>query len=262
MAKEKVYAYYINKENKGITESWPECQKICKGRNSKYKSFTSLAEAKKWLESDGASETSEKPNGKYYAYLIENTGISGIVQSWALCQEKTKGGKAKFKSFKSKKEAEEWLANGASYTYKKDIQANLPEGIYFDAGTGRGIGVEVRVTDSKGTSILAEYLSKEKITEHGNYLCNDGSTNNFGELLGIYVALKIAIKNNTMRIFGDSKLVIEYWSKGFIKKDNVNEETYDLSQKVKKLRQEFERLGGKVEHVSGDFNPADLGFHR
>lgn len=262
MAKEKVYAYYINKETKGITKTWPECQEICKGKKSKYKSFPTKAEAENWLKFDGASETSEKPNGKYYAYLIESTGVSGIVDTWALCQERTKGSKAKYKSFKSKKEAEEWLASGASYTYKKDIQANLPSGIYFDAGTGRGIGVEVRVTDSKGNSILNQYLPKEKITEHGNYLCKEGSTNNFGELLGIYIALKLAIKNNVMNIFGDSKLVLDYWSKGFIKKDNVNEETYDLSQKVKKIRQEFERLGGKIEHVSGDFNPADLGFHR
>jgi ribonuclease HI len=262
MSKGKVYAYYIDKGNKGVTESWPECQKICKGKNSKYKSFTSISQAEKWLENGGASEASEKTNKKYYAYLIETTGISGIVNTWALCQSKTKGSKARYKSFKSEKEAKEWLSGGASYTYKKDIKANLPEGIYFDAGTGRGIGVEVRVTDYKGTSILSQYLPKEKITEHGNYLCKEGSTNNFGELLGIYVALKIAIKNNIMNIFGDSKLVLDYWSKGFIKKDNVNEETYDLSQKVKKLRQEFEKLGGKIEHISGDFNPADLGFHR
>ena len=36
----------------------------------------------------------------------------------------------------------------------------------------------------------------------------------------------------------------------------------DLAQKVAKLRWQFEKNGGIISHVSGDFNPADLGFHK
>ncbi len=50
----------------------------------------------------------------------------------------------RYKSFKSQSEAQNWLDNGAKYEDKNEIKANLPDGIYFDAGTGRGIGVEVR----------------------------------------------------------------------------------------------------------------------
>jgi len=31
---------------------------------------------------------------------------------------------------------------------------------------------------------------------------------------------------------------------------------------VSRAREAFEKAGGTVECISGDFNPADLGFHR
>ncbi len=260
MAGKKYYGYYLNENTYGVVDSWPMCQEICKGqKGARYKGFTSRQEAEEWIGKGG--EYAEK-TGKFYAYYLEGLGTSGIVNSWSECQEKTKKYKARYKSFKSKKEAEKWIADGAKYEDKNEVKANLPEGIYFDAGTGRGIGVEVRVTDVKGKSILDKLLEKNKINQFGNYLCKEGATNNFGELLGIYIALKIAIKEDEKAIFGDSALVINYWSKGYIKKENVNEETLELSKKVKSLREIFEEKGGKVSHVSGDYNPADLGFHR
>lgn len=260
MAAKKYYGYYLNEDTYGVVDSWPMCQEICKGqKGARYKGFTSKKEAEEWLGKGG--EYAEK-KGKYYAYYLEETGVSGIVNTWAICQEKTKNHKARYKSFKNKLEAEKWISNGAKYEDKNEMKNNLPEGIYFDAGTGRGIGVEVRVTDVKGKSILNKFLDDEKINEFGNYLCKKGATNNFGELLGVYIAIKIALKDDERLIFGDSALVINYWSKGYIKKDNVNEETFELAMKVKKIRETFEKSGGKIEHVSGDYNPADLGFHK
>ncbi|MCX6720137.1 MAG: ribonuclease HI, partial [Candidatus Staskawiczbacteria bacterium] len=63
------------------------------------------------------------------------------------------------------------------------------------------------------------------------------------------------------KVFGDSKLVVEYWSKGHIKYE-VGEETVNLAQEVKILRREFEKNGGKIFLISGGSNPADLGFHK
>jgi hypothetical protein len=71
----------------------------------------------------------------------------------------------------------------------------------------------------------------------------------------------IAEKTGEKNIFGDSKLVIDYWSKGFIKKE-VGEETVELARKVADIRRKFESSGGKISLISGDDNPADLGFHR
>lgn len=199
---------------------------------------------------------------KYYAYYIVSSGEKGICDNWDECKTVVQKEKSRYKSFKTENEAEEWLQSGAEYIKKDEVKKNLPEGIYFDAGTGRGIGVEVRVVLKDGTPVLDRYLPKEKINDFGNYLAPKGATNNFGELAGIYFALEIAMKENIFNIYGDSSLVIDYWSKGFIKKNNVAENTYNLAMKVKIKRELFESRGGKISHISGDFNPADLGFHK
>ena len=94
---------------------------------------------------------------KFYAYFLEKENISGIVETWDECKTLVNGKKARYKSFPTRKECETWLGAGANYEkkaeIKKEIQENLPMGIYFDAGTGRGIGVETRITDEKGNSL-------------------------------------------------------------------------------------------------------------
>ena len=44
--------------------------------------------------------------------------------------------------------------------------------------------------------------------------------------------------------------------------NNLEMDTIELIKKVSKLREEFERENGKIKKISGDVNPADLGFHR
>ena len=257
MKQQKFYAYIIQNQ-KGICSSWAECEKLVKGKSAKYKSFKTKMEAELWLQ-DGYKTPSKSK--KVYAYLI-NGKERGIVNSWDECKNIIAGKKSRYKSFSNSSEAKKWLDEGGKYISKSEMQQSLEDGIYFDAGTGRGIGVEVRVTDKSGKSLLDELLAPDKINQFGNYLTKDGSTNNFGELLGIYIALKIAMKNGIYKIFGDSNLVIYFWSKGIIKRDQVNKDTVDLADMVAKLRKQFEDLGGKIEHVSGDINPADLGFHK
>ncbi|MDK2949313.1 MAG: ribonuclease H-related protein [Patescibacteria group bacterium] len=188
---------------------------------------------------------------KYYAYSIN--GENGIVDSWDECQSIVSGKKAKYKSFESKDQAERWLQMGADYSLKNTASV---DGVYFDAGTGLGMGVEVSVTDKNGKTLL-----KEGVNERGNYLIKESVTNNFGELLACKFALEIALEKNCKKIFGDSKLILEYWSRGYIKKE-IPEETRKLAQQVKQLRYEFEKNGGEVLHISGGSNPADLGFHQ
>ncbi|MDD2757262.1 MAG: ribonuclease H family protein [Candidatus Pacebacteria bacterium] len=188
---------------------------------------------------------------KYYAYSIN--GENGIVDSWDECQSIVSGKKAKYKSFESKDQAERWLQMGADYSLKNTASV---DGVYFDAGTGLGMGVEVSVTDKNGKTLL-----KENVNERGNFLIKESVTNNFGELLACKFALEIALDKNCKKIFGDSKLILEYWSRGYIKKE-IPEETRKLAQQVKQLRYEFEKNGGVMSHISGGSNPADLGFHR
>lgn len=202
---------------------------------------------------------------KYYAYYIVETNENGILDTWKECESLVKGKKARYKSFKTSKDAQEWLNSGAEYEMKKTVKETYileKDAVYFDAGTGRGIGVEVRVTDDKGNSLLDRILPKEKVSEYGNYVLKKGRTNNFGELTGLYIALKYSLKKDMKKIYGDSKLVLEYWSKGICNKANLEEDTVVLIEKVSQLRKKFEKSGGLIKHISGDYNPADLGFHK
>jgi len=201
---------------------------------------------------------------KYYAYLILRTGEKGIGENWKSVEPKVKGKEARYRGFKTRKEAEVWLKAGADYALKH--VKKLKKGIYFDAGTGRGHGVEISVTDEKGENLLHKTIHPKKLNVHGKHLLlarpgGKDFTNNYGELLALKHALQIALKDAVSNIFGDSKLVINYWSKGFMKEKDLPQETVGLIEAVKDLRETFELMGGKVKYISGDDNPADLGFH-
>lgn len=209
-----------------------------------------------------------KTKKKYYAYLLRG-GASAVVDNWKDCEKKVSGVYgARYKGFVTKSEAEAWLAGGAKYEVRsrKSLVVSRPSklkpGIYFDAGTGRGRGVEVSVTDERGSNLLHKVLSTKDINKFGKHAVGKKATNNYGELLACLYAMQIAMKSGIKKVFGDSKLVIDYWSKGFIKRDKVAEETVELAMAVAGLREEFEEEGGRVIHISGDNNPADLGFHR
>ena len=192
-------------------------------------------------------------NQKFYAYFIIGTNENGILESWADCQKKVSGEKARYKSFKSLLEAQEWLNSGANYEKKEkknliELHSELErEAIYFDAGTGRGNGVEVRLTDFEGNSLLYKIMNKKNINEFGNYYVASTRTNNFGELVGIYTAFVYAKKYGTKIICGDSSLVIEYWTKGRYNSSNLESDTVELIKKTALMRNEFEKRGGTVK---------------
>lgn len=195
----------------------------------------------------------------FYAYILNDK--KGIVEDWESCKALVNGvSGAKFKKFKTLVEANAFINNG---------EIELENAIYFDAGTGRGRGVEVRVTDKNKNSLIPFLKENRKdiidfflkkgwnINEFSNIELGNNYTNNFGELLGCYVALIIANIKGENKIFGDSNLVIAYWSKEIC---NIEDkETLKLIEVVSKLRNNF---NGKIEHISGDINPADLGFHK
>lgn len=202
----------------------------------------------------------------YYAYYLLETFEKGIVDNWDECKNICHGKKSRYKKFKTIEEAQEFLDSGAVYESKKNINEKLEsklikEAIYFDAGTGRGKGVEVRVTDINKNSMLMFVLPKEKINEYGNYNLSFKRTNNYGELTALYFSLKIANKLNILNICGDSELVIKYWSLGRYNL-TLDDDTQKLIKKVSNMRKEFEEKGGIIHKISGDVNPSDLGFHK
>ncbi|WP_151060478.1 ribonuclease H family protein [Borreliella turdi] len=197
---------------------------------------------------------------KYYACILINSNEKIIFKSWEECKNTIKGKNNKIKSFKTIEQAQNWLF----YNGNEDKIHHHPIGIYFDSGTGRGKGVEIRVVNEKRIPILDKILDKSLINEYGNHYVKDfqGISNNFGELLALYAALKIALKENVINIFGDSKLIIDYWSKGIYNGKKLKQITIDLIKKTVKLRKKFEEQGGKISLISGNENIADLGFHK
>lgn len=203
---------------------------------------------------------------KFYGYLLLESNSYGVVDSWDKCKTLVQGQKARYKGFSSEDEAKTWLEQGANYEKKeetkKEIQKKLSDGVYFDSGTGRGIGVEVRVSDVKGNSLLHLSSYKKYINEFGNIPLGKERTNNYGELVALYIAMEIAEKIKCYKIYGDSNLVIYFWSQGRYNENGLEQRTTDLIEKVVARRKEFEKKGGTIEYVSGDYNPADLGFHK
>ena len=212
---------------------------------------------------------------KYYAYFFDKKN-NGIVNTWAECEKIVHGTKARYKSFIDRSVAQNWIDSGASYERNivlyAPINTTLEKGIYFDAGTGRGIGVEVRVTNENKENILEKISpdSLEELLKNTTWIKNEfrniqfegRKTNNFGELIGFYLALNCAKLLKCNLILGDSRLVIDYWSLGRFHENNLELETINYINKVIQLRKEFEKNKGIVKHISGDINPADLGFHK
>jgi ribonuclease H-related protein len=198
---------------------------------------------------------------KYYAYAVPSEGREGIAERWAECERNVSGKPgARYRGFDDRVSAVRWLAEGARYTARE--RKKVPPGIYFDAGTGRGKGVEVSVTDERGTNLLHKAVQKGVLNRFGKHLVPHEATNNYGELLAAKHALTIALKTGAKRVLGDSALVVNYWSRGIVRKDRVDARTAKLAASVARLRKKFEAQGGIVARVSGDDNPADLGFHR
>ena len=198
---------------------------------------------------------------KYYAYLLPS-GKAGVMDDWSACKKTVSGVPgARYRGFALKEEAHAWIGEGAPYEIK--TRQRLAPGIYFDAGTGRGEGVEISVTNEKGKNLLHKVMKKKDLNLFGKHrIQNDDATNNYGELLALRYALRVAKKEKAKKIFGDSKLVIEYWSRRRAKRKELVARTVRLVDEVARLREQFEASGGSVLRISGDDNPADLGFHR
>ena len=110
------------------------------------------------------------------------------------------------------------------------------------------------------SAAVEKAIPKKKLSRHATHLLGNSATNNYGELLACKYAIEIAMAEDIKKVFGDSSLIIDFWTKWRVKKD-VEEETFDLAREVAGLRSEFEKQGGEVIRISGGENPADLGFH-
>ena len=86
--------------------------------------------------------------------------------------------------------------------------------------------------------------------------------NNGAELVALVAGLRIAHANPYIaKIYTDSGLIRNYWSKGYIGKETkakMDPKKLKYIEEVTKLRKEWK---GELLRVEGDDNLADLGFH-
>ncbi|MHC4778292.1 MAG: RNase H1/viroplasmin domain-containing protein [Planctomycetota bacterium] len=205
-----------------------------------------------------------KKKKKFYAYFIVG-GESGVTGSWPDCEALTSGRSARYRGFPTEAEARAWLEAGARYDFrpKEDRARDFPEdAIFFDAGTGGGGGTRARVTDRDGVPLAHLGCEEDDLTPEGNVRL-PGRTNNFGELYACNLGLRVAMRLGSKLLYGDSKLVINYWSLGHVSKKMADQtDLVALARETAALRKTFEKSGGVMERISGDINPADLGFHK
>lgn len=137
--------------------------------------------------------------------------------------------------------------------------------LFFDMGTGRGIGAEVRVTNSNGDSILykLENHSNLLINEFGNINLGNNVSTLYGELYAFYLALLIVDSSTYYKaIAGDNINALKCYFESHNTK-NFSHYELDLINAILKLKEKInEKINLEIFYVSGDINPADLGFHR
>lgn len=78
------YAYFLEEENiSNIVDNWQECQKIVKGKKSRFKKFKTLEEAKEWLDLGAIYTPIAKTTDNLFKdaiYFDSGTGRKGIAE--------------------------------------------------------------------------------------------------------------------------------------------------------------------------------------
>lgn len=257
--KKRCYAVFFTETRESfITDFVEKVNFAIKEEKGFYKGFKKEEDAFKWLEQ---CRTKRRI---YYAIFFTKELKSLITFDLEMKKTLIKDKPNINRAFETIKEADEWLRS-MECTYLEEMESLLKEGtIFFDMGTGRGIGVEVRVSDYMGNSLLdslPEY--KELMNKYGNYNLENMDKTQYGELFGLYLALLIASENDFYKkIAGDNLNVIENLSKGEKISSKISSEEKELIDKVVVLREQFEARGGEIFYIKGDINPADLGFHK
>ncbi|MBN1773007.1 MAG: RNase H1/viroplasmin domain-containing protein [Deltaproteobacteria bacterium] len=259
---------YVTARARGITPSWEACEAKVKGRPARYKGFPDRASAERWLAEGARYDESDKAP-RFYAYRVGDE--QGVVESWSACEREVRGRpQARYRGFPDRAAAAAWLAAGAPHRDraldKQEALEALPEdAVFFDSGTGPGRGAEVNVTDRAGVPVAHLAESEEgELTPQGTLVLGRRRTNNYGELYACLLALRAAARLGSRHVYGDSRLVLDYWSHGHVstEKRASDPDLAALAGRTREARTAFERSGGTLAHVPGGLNPADLGFHR
>ncbi len=251
----KPTTYYAVKSGHrpGIYLTWELCeQQVKKFSGAKFKKFKSREEAETFMSEEGQAQT----------------------QSESLKPEK--------KEPKAKKPKVNSVALSSESLFQLDPYEDLSK-IYTDGafnGTTKPDGWGC-VTNSNGQCILERFLHiiqkdlkvEQKSLPVGTRYCLIANfsdvaqhQNNGAELLALVMGLRLALLQNPGRvkeIHTDSSLLLDYWSLGKVRREKLCPEKLRLIDELILLRKRFcsPIYDGKLLKISGDDNPADLGYH-
>lgn len=110
----KFYAVRVGK-SPGIYHTWAECLDQVRGfPKAMFKSFTSLTDAKQYVEGDSATASGVGGTGKGQKfYAVQRGRVPGVYTSWSEVLDNITGWKGpKHKAFKTRGEAEDYVREG------------------------------------------------------------------------------------------------------------------------------------------------------
>ena len=152
---------------------------------------------------------------KYYVVWV---GVSpGIYDSWEACNLQIKGyPAAKYKSFKSKTEAEDAFSNHFSESIKKKTSSkkNIEDLEFSKEIVWKSMSVDAACSGNPGKMEYrgVDTKNKDEIFHLGPF---DGGTNNVGEFLALVHGLAYLKKigDDKLPIYSDSKIAIGWVAK-------------------------------------------------
>lgn len=235
------------------------------------------------MESNNLMNTSQTDiHSKKFYYVVKKGIIPGIYNNWNDCKKQINGfSGALYKKFSSYEEAQLFLNNGQINELPLFDQNRV---IYVDGACNNftkpyALGSAV---DHYGNDLIKNFqplFTDMTLREYDlpvgkrfvimvNFNDVVSQQNNGAELLATVAGMRIAlylIKNNypLQYIFSDSNLIVQFWSKRIKDESAAKMDPNKLKyiHELISLRSELELLGCILWKISGDSNPADLGYH-
>jgi len=212
-------------------------------------------------------------------YSVYQGRVPGVYKTWTECKEQTDGfSGASFKKFSTREDADKSFNGQVAESVSEKREDEFC--IYVDGAHNKVTRDEAwgSVVDQNGKDLIEPYkhllddmvLTTKNLPVGTRTLIiakfNDVSTQqiNGAELLSLIAGIRIAQEIKCLTVCSDSKLMTDYWSKRLKPESKLKMDPLKSNwvEYLIKIRQNFEKIGGKIEKISGDDNPADLGFHK
>lgn len=265
----KFYAVAHGRMGPRIYTDWEQCKADVSGfQGAVYKSFPTREQASEWIKTPRETSTItfkvyEKPKTPE---LVDTTTLTFYGSS---------------KELKPLRDHFRWSKTAGGVVFKSDdvptVLTLLPKReyrtLYVDGGHNRQTGDEAWacVVDETGRDMIREWtllltdMQLKRVTlpvgdrtvAVSNFTDVTSQQNNGAELLSMLIALRISQHATVGSICSDSKLLVDYWSRGHA---NSVKDAKKLAyiQECGRLRRLYT---GEVKKISGASNPADLGYH-